>query len=108
MSVSYLPAPARARYPVATRRSWTVGYTVETLELAAEQEHGWARDAAWGAARLDAPRTGGGGDFERALSVAPPIELQRAPIGAESWHQAGMPLPTSSFLAMRDATRHLR
>lgn len=106
MSVHYLPAAAPAqRHPMATRRSWVVGYTVETLEMATHDERGSARDSSWDAKRLAAPRSDA--PRERALFVPPPLELHTVP-GPEGWHQAGMPLPTSAFLAMRDSTRHLR
>jgi|GEM_PF-2898845 len=92
---------------MATRRSWVVGYTVETTEMAPQENQGWARDSAWDAKRLEPPRRRQPGYDQRALRVPPPIELHDVP-GADRWHQAGMPLPTDAFLAMRDATRHLR
>jgi len=104
VSVSLLPAAASPRHAL-TRRSWVVGYAVETLEMAAQEERTFARDSAWDAKRLEPPRRSAG--RERALFVPPQLDV-RASAGPEGWHQAGMPLPTSAFLAMRDATRHLR
>lgn len=84
-----------------------MGYTLETVELGdASDDGGWARDAAQDAPRLAAPRAAAP-DFSRSLRVPPPLEFHTRP-DPSAWHQAGMPLPTATFLAMRDATRHLR
>jgi len=80
---------------------------VETVELGSvDDDGGWARDAAEHAPRLAAPRASAA-DFARAMRVNPPLEVQTRH-DPYAWHQPGMPLPTATFLAMRDATRHLR